>query len=310
MRDESDSSPDLVDYLREVSRHPLLTPDEEIALGRQMASGQSAARSLVAGVELTPQREAELRRLVADGETARQRLIESNLRLVVSIARQYQGRGLSLLDLIQEGNIGLQIGVEKFDWRKGFRLSTYVYWWIRQGIVRALANDGRLIRLPVHTGDLLRKASAADQRLHAELGREPTLHEVAEQVGIEPERLRDLRALVAVPASLDAPLNDDSELTRGDTVADDDALRAMQSAGEADDLTAQVAGALERLPARERDLLRLRYGLSHPGGLSLAQIGKRLGITRERARQIEGQALRRLRGNARLKRALSDLVSA
>jgi RNA polymerase primary sigma factor len=280
------ASDELSDYLREIALHPLLTPQEEIELAQQMLEGGCEER-----------------------ERARRRLIESNLRLVVSIARHYRGRGLSLADLIQEGNIGLQTGVSKFDWRKGFRLSTYVYWWIRQAMTRALANDSRLIRLPVHAGELLREASQTEQRLAAELGIEPSLSQVAASMHVQPDRLRQLRLAAGAPVSLDVPVGMDGDRLRAETVADDAAQAAMQSVADTDDLPATVSAALEALPEREREVLSWRYGLARADTSSLVEIGKRLGITRERARQIESQALRRLRQNAGLRRAMLEHAS-
>jgi RNA polymerase primary sigma factor len=280
-------SEDLSDYMREIAQHPLLTPQEEIELSRQMLEGGCAER-----------------------EQARHRLIESNLRLVVSIARRYRGHGLSLADLIQEGNIGLQTGIDKFDWRKGFRLSTYVYWWIRQAMTRALANDSRMIRLPVHVGELLREASQTEHRLAVELGFEPTLSQVAAAMHMEPDHLRHIRLAAGAPASLDMPFGLDSDLSRAETVTDDAALAAMQAVADSDDLPGTVSAALEELPEREREVLRWRYGLATADTRSLAEIGKRLGVTRERARQIEGQALRRLRNNAGLRRAMLEHANA
>lgn len=298
---------DLSEYLREISRYPLLTADEEACLARQVAEGGKAARRL-AKADLTDAEQAALQERIDDGLAARQRLVESNLRLVVSIAGHYHGRGLSLQDLIQEGNIGLQIGVERFDWRKGYRLSTYIYWWIRQAITRALANDSRIIRLPVHAGEMLRNASQAEVELGAELGRPPTLLEVARRVGVRPQRLHAIRAAASTPESLDQPLSTDSALTRGDTVADEQADDSMEATEDVSDLRQSLGAALECLPERERDVVTLHYGVGSVHPWTFDEIGKRIGVTRERARQIENQALRRLRNNAQLRRALVELT--
>jgi RNA polymerase primary sigma factor len=303
-------SADWRQYLREIAQHPLLEPAEELKLARQMDAGRQAARLDRSAKDVSSDRRADLEQLIETGRRARERLIESNLRLVVSLAGRYAGRGLSLQDLIQEGNIGLQLGIDKYNWRKGFRLSTYVYWWIRQAMTRALANTGRLIRLPAHVGDLLRRGALLEQRLEADLGRKPGLAELAAEVGVNPERLHAIRIAASTPASLDTPLARDSERTRGETVPDDRALNMMQSVTEHDELSDQVAAALDDLPAREREVLRLHYGLGGTNGASLTEIGAHFGVTRERARQIEGQALRRLRGDSRLRRALVDLQSA
>ena len=307
---------DLTEYLREISDYPLLTADEETRLARAMAEGAKAGRKLQklrqavsnsADTESTSE-EATLEQQVRAGLAARQRLVESNLRLVVSIAGHYRGRGLSLQDLIQEGNIGLQTGVEKFDWRKGYRLSTYIYWWIRQAMTRALANDSRTIRLPVHAGEMLRSAAQAEQQLASELGRPPTLVEVAERVGVQPQRLHAIRAAASRPESLDEPLTTDTSLTRGDTVADEQAGDPLEFTEDAADLQQSLDAALQHLPERERDVLTLHYGVgtSHPW--TLDEIGKRIGVTRERARQIESQAMRRLRNNTQLRRALVEIT--
>jgi RNA polymerase primary sigma factor len=300
---------DLTAYLREISQYPLLTPQEELCLARQMDEGAKAARKVARRRRSasTPEK-LELELQIAAGLAARQRLIESNLRLVVSIAGRHRGRGLSLQDLIQEGNIGLQSGIERFDWRKGYRLSTYVYWWIRQAMTRALANDSRTIRLPVHAGEMLRSAAQAEQDLSAELGRAPTLEETAKRAGVQPERLRAIRFAASAPESLDAPLSSETTLTRADGLADDHAGDALDFAEHVTDLQESISTALDRLPERERNVVKLHYGVGTPRTWTLAEIGECMGVTRERARQIESQALRRLRNNAQLRRALVELT--
>jgi len=301
---------DLTTYLHEISQYPLLNPEEEIRLARKMEEGFKASRRLAKqhGCTYTSEETAALERQVTAGLAARRHLVESNLRLVVSIAGRYRGRGLSLQDLIQEGNIGLQSGVARFDWRKGYRLSTYIYWWIRQAMTRALANDSRTIRLPVHASEMLRSAAQAEQDLAAELGRLPTLGEVAERAGIQPERLRAIRFAASAPESLNAPIGGDTSLTRGDAVADDHASDALEHAEDTSDLKERIDAALDRLPVRERSVVKLHYGVDDQHPCTLAEIGQRMGVTRERARQIEGQAMRRLRNNAELQRALVELT--
>jgi len=303
---------DLTEYLREISSYPLLTADEETRLARDMAEGATAGRMLAklrktAHTEMTVE-EVALERQVRAGLSARKRLVESNLRLVVSIAGHYRGRGLSFQDLIQEGNIGLQTGIEKFDWRKGYRLSTYIYWWIRQAMTRALANDSRTIRLPVHAGEMLRTATQAEQQLAAELDRQPTLVEVAERVGVRPQRLHAVRVVASTPESLDEPLTNDTGLTRADTIADEKSGDPLDLIEDTADLQQSLGAALQYLPERERDVVKLHYGVgtSHPW--TLDEIGKRMGVTRERARQIESQAMRRLRHNTQLRRALVEIT--
>jgi RNA polymerase primary sigma factor len=305
---ESEAAPgDISDYLHEIAEYPLLTADEEIQLARQLADGRCAARRIAAAP--APADREKLEQQARAGALARRRLIESNLRLVVSVARRYSGRGLSLQDLIQEGNIGLQTGIEKYEWRKGYRLSTYIYWWIRQAITRALANDSRTIRLPVHAGELLRRASQTKQQLQAELGHEPTEAQIAARVGIHPERLQAIRRVAATPGSLDMPLGEESTSTRADTLVDEAATYPLELVGEAADLERSVDAVVEELPERERYVLKLHYGLGRTAALTLAEIGKQMGISRERARQIESQAFRRLRGDMRVRHAFVEMAT-
>jgi RNA polymerase primary sigma factor len=281
-------------YLREISRTPLLTAEEEIALAKQLEAGIEASAQLAQAPADAATR-ARLEAAVRAGEAARKRLTESNLRLVVSVARRYLGRGLAFLDLVQEGNLGLQRAVEKYDWHRGFRFSTYAFWWIRQAVSRAVAEQARTIRLPVHVVEQLTRIYNTMQRLHEELGREPTAVEIAARLGVEPERIRDALRAAQVPISLDVPISEADETTVADLIADA-AVQAPAEAAEEAALTRTLDQALhEQLTPREALVLRLRYGLADETPHTLSEIAAEVGVSRERARQIEAEALRKLR---------------
>ncbi|MGZ4399616.1 MAG: sigma-70 family RNA polymerase sigma factor [Gaiellaceae bacterium] len=254
-------------FLNEISRYALLSAAEEVDLAKRVERGDSAAK---------------------------ERMINANLRLVVSIAKRYQGQGLSLLDLIQEGILGLIRAVEKFDWRRGFKFSTYATWWIRQAVARALADKARTIRMPVHIVERMQKMNRAERTLWMELGREPTLEEIAEEASLPIEQAREVKAAARASASLDQPVGESDDAVFGDFVAGDDPLpeERVESSLRSQALTV----ALQALPERERHVLVLRYGLVDEEPKTLEEIGKRLGLTRERVRQIELESLRRLAG--------------
>jgi RNA polymerase primary sigma factor len=281
-------------YLREISQTPLLTAEEEVELAKQLEAGTEAKERLAAGAVDDAERD-RLEEAVRVGDAARRRLIESNLRLVVSVARRYLGRGLLFLDLVQEGNLGLQRAVSKYDWRRGFRFSTYAYWWIRQAVSRAVADQGRTIRLPVHVIEQLTRQYNTARELHQELGREPTAIEVAERLGVEPEKVREAFRAAKVPISLETPISEEDELTVADFIADANALTPAQQAEEG--VLAQTLGdALQQhLSPRESQVLRMRFGLVDGQPHTLGEIADELGISRERVRQIEAESLRRLR---------------
>jgi RNA polymerase primary sigma factor len=294
-------------YLREISRNPLLTAEEEVELAQQLEAGKDARAQLENGVQDDEQRGA-LEKLVEVGEEARRRLIESNLRLVVSVARKYLGRGLSFLDLVQEGNIGLQRGVDKYDWRRGFRFSTYAYWWIRQAVSRAVAEQSRTIRLPVHVVEQLTKLYNVARELERDLGRQPTPAEIGAQMGISGERVEEAFRAARVPISLETSIGDEGDSTLADLVADDLGRGPAEEAEETVFGQALDRSLAERLTQREADVLRLRYGLSDNHERTLAEVGKELGISRERARQLEAEAMRKLRRDVSFRHELRDAL--
>jgi len=292
-------------YLREISRTPLLTAEEEVTLAQELENGKDARARLESGIS-DPDERTRLERGVAIGQAARTRLIESNLRLVVSVARKYLGRGLSFLDLVQEGNIGLQRGVDKYDWRRGFRFSTYAYWWIRQAVSRAVSEQSRTIRLPVHVVEQLTKLYNAARELEHQLGRRPTPEEIGQRMGISAERVQDAFRAARVPISLEKTLGDENDATLADIVADE---IGPAPADEAEDTVFGQAldrSLAERLTPREAEVLRLRFGLADNRERTLAEVGQELGISRERARQLEAVAIQKLRRDVPFRREFQE----
>jgi len=287
-------------YLQEIGRYPLLTPQQEVELAMQVEAGLRADERLADGVELAATEKVVLQRAVRLADRARKRLVESNLRLVVSIAKKYVGRGLSLLDLIQEGNLGLIRAVEKFDYRRGFKFSTYATWWIRQAVTRALADQARTIRVPVHMVETINKLARAQRALMQELGREPTIEEISIEMEIAPGKVSELRRIALDPVSLQTPLGEEDDSTLGDFVEDRDAEVPVEVA--AFKLLQEYLGlALEGLNDRERQVLIMRFGLADGRVKTLEQVGAHFKVTRERVRQIETKALAKLRQPARSK---------
>jgi RNA polymerase primary sigma factor len=295
-------------YLNDIGRHQLLTKDDEFELGELVQAGMAARAALAEGTDLTAAQRTRLRRQLREGEDATTRFVHSNLRLVVSIAKKYQSSGLPLLDLVQEGNLGLMHAVEKFDARKGFKFSTYATWWIRQAITRGVANSAATIRLPVHAGDLLKLYDRTRAQLEVQLQRRPTLAEIAEEMGHPVDRVAEMVSTGRVTASLDEEVHDDG----GATLAD---LRAIADDRPDEDAMASTAeGAVQELLGaalddRERRVLTLRYGLDRGEPRTLEQVGEAFGLTRERIRQIEARALAKLRHPASAAAALAELAS-
>jgi RNA polymerase primary sigma factor len=281
-------------YLQEIGRVALLSAAEEVELAERMERGHAAAKRMASGEDLTPQLRQALKLDVVSGQEARRHLIQANLRLVVSIAKKYIGRGLSLLDLIQEGNIGLMRAVEKFDYRKGNRFSTYATWWIRQAVTRALAEQGRTIRLPVHMSESVGQVKRAAERLAQALERQPSAEEIATALGQPIDRIERVLEAARRPISLETPVGEDGEHTLGDFLQDDELPTPADFASQ-QLLRQDLAAALDHLNERERRIIDLRYGLADGQRRTLEEVGRVLGMTRERARQIEAEALRRLR---------------
>jgi RNA polymerase primary sigma factor len=294
-------------YLREISASPLLTGEEEVELAKQLEAGKAAREALEAG-DVSADDRGRLERAAALGDSARRRLIESNLRLVVSVARKYLGRGMLFLDLVQEGNIGLQRAVDKYDWRRGFRFSTYAYWWIRQAVSRAVADQARTIRLPVHVIEQLTKQHNVARALHQKLGREPTIEEVATEMGVDAERVRQAAVAAKVPISIEMPLNDEDESTVADLIADATARAPAQEAEETVLAEALDEALRTHLNPRAAEVLRLRFGLTDGEPRTLGEIAEMVGVSRERVRQIEAEALHKLRADKPFMRAFRDYV--
>ena len=291
-------------YLREIGRVPLLTAREEVELAMAMESGKFALQKRIAlreRGELDPASDRELRLEINRGEIGRRRLAEANLRLVVSVAKKYIGRGMSLLDLIQEGNIGLIRAVEKFDYHKGYKFSTYATWWIRQAITRAIADQARTIRIPVHMVETINKLTRTARRLLQELGREPTAEEIAADMGIPADKVREIMKVSQEPVSLETPIGEEEDSHLGDFIPDDGTLAPAEAASH-QLLKEQVEDVLASLTSRERRVLQLRFGLDDGRGRTLEEVGKEFGVTRERIRQIEAKALRKLRHPSRSKK--------
>ena len=282
-------------YLTDIGQYTLLTKEDEVRLAKAIEAGKLAQGEMEGAKTLTATKRRELRKAIREGEVAERAFVQSNLRLVVSIAKKYQASGLPLLDLIQEGNLGLMHAVEKFDWRKGFKFSTYATWWIRQAITRGIANTGRTIRLPVHAGDTLARLQKARSRLELKFGRPATLAELAKEVEMPEDKVTEALRFAAEPLSLSEPLREDGDAELGDVVEDRSAESPFEVAATAL-LPEEIQRLLAPLDEREREILRLRFGLDGSGeGRTLEEVGEHFNLTRERIRQIEARAMSKLR---------------
>jgi RNA polymerase primary sigma factor len=287
-------------YLREIGRVPLLVAAEEVALAKRIEAGVEASVQLAeldaAGAlgDLDPGEARRLQRLPDDGDDAKSGLIQANLRLVVSIAKRYVGRGMQLLDLIQEGNMGLMRAVEKFDYTKGFKFSTYATWWIRQAITRSIADQARTIRIPVHMVESINRVHRVQRQMVQQLERDPTVDELAEEVGMSPDRVREIQRISLDPLSLDSPVGEEDDSYLADFIKDDGAVEPDDAATR-QMLQNEVRKVLDELNDREKDVVIMRFGLDDEQPRTLEEVGKQFGVTRERIRQIESKTLAKLR---------------
>ena len=282
-------------YLKEIGKVPLLTRGEEVDLARKNETGEEASTRLRdKGDKLSREELRALRRQERIGQEARRKLVEANLRLVVSIAKRYVGRGMLFLDLIQEGNLGLIRAVEKFDFRRGYKFSTYATWWIRQAITRAIADQARTIRIPVHMVENINKLTRVQRQLLQELGREPTPEETAEHMELTPEKVRAIIKVSQEPVSLETPIGEEGDAHLGDFIEDTDAVVPIDAASFIL-LQEQIDGVLNSLNEREKEVIRLRFGLTDDHSRTLEEVGREFGVTRERIRQIEFKTLAKLR---------------
>jgi len=303
-------------YLKEIGKVPLLSPDEEISLAQAMSAGNEAARHLAelkrqreAGEEVTAtaEEEAAWEKDYKKGEAAKQKLAEANLRLVVSIAKRYVGRGMLFLDLIQEGNLGLIKAVEKFDYTKGYKFSTYATWWIRQAITRAIADQARTIRIPVHMVETINKVIRVSRQLLQELGHDPTPNEISAEMGMPVEKVREILKIAQEPVSLETPIGEEEDSHLGDFIPDEGASEPSEAASFTL-LKEQLMDVLSTLTPREEKVLKLRFGIEDGRTRTLEEVGKEFNVTRERIRQIEAKALRKLRHPSRSKK-LKDFLN-
>ena len=298
-------------YLKEIGKVNLLSSDEEIELAQAMDAGNAAKEQLAelqaAGEEIPSEVQAELDKAIKKGERAKQRLAEANLRLVVSIAKRYVGRGMQFLDLIQEGNLGLIKAVEKFDYTKGYKFSTYATWWIRQAITRAIADQARTIRIPVHMVETINKVIRVSRQLLQELGHDPTPEEIAEEMSMPVERVREILKIAQEPVSLETPIGEEEDSHLGDFIPDEDASEPAEAASFTL-LKEQLVEVLSTLTPREEKVLKLRFGIEDGRTRTLEEVGKEFNVTRERIRQIEAKALRKLRHPSRSKK-LKDFLN-
>ena len=294
-------------YLKEIGKVNLLTPEEELSLAKRMADGETAKEQLEEiGEEIDEDTKKQIDLLIADGEKAKKSLAEANLRLVVSIAKRYVGRGMLFLDLIQEGNLGLIKAVDKFDYTKGYKFSTYATWWIRQAITRAIADQARSIRIPVHMVETINKLVRVSRQLVQELGREPTPEELAKELNMPVDKVREISKISQEPVSLETPIGEEEDSHLGDFIPDEDAPAPSEAASFVL-LKEQLGAVLETLSEREAKVLRLRFGLDDGRARTLEEVGKEFDVTRERIRQIEAKALRKLRHPSRSKK-LKDFL--
>ena len=298
-------------YLKEIGKVNLLTSEEEIALAQKMDAGNTAKEQLEElekiGDEVPEEVKKELNKLIREGERAKQKLAEANLRLVVSIAKRYVGRGMQFLDLIQEGNLGLIKAVEKFDYTKGYKFSTYATWWIRQAITRAIADQARTIRIPVHMVETINKVIRVSRQLLQELGHDPTPEEIAEEMNMPVERVREILKIAQEPVSLETPIGEEEDSHLGDFIPDEDASEPAEAASFTL-LKEQLVEVLSTLTPREEKVLKLRFGIEDGRTRTLEEVGKEFNVTRERIRQIEAKALRKLRHPSRSKK-LKDFLN-
>jgi RNA polymerase primary sigma factor len=285
-------------YLKEIGKVPLLSAEEEVDLAKRIEAGLFASEKLLTEAHLSASLRRDLEAIEYDGTVAKRKLVEANLRLVVSIAKRYVGRGMLFLDLIQEGNLGLIRAVEKFDYTKGFKFSTYATWWIRQAITRAIADQARTIRIPVHMVETINKLIRIQRQLLQDLGREPTPEEVGTEMDLSPEKVLEIQKLAREPVSLDTPVGEEDDSQLGDFIEDSDAIVPIDAASFIL-LQEQLDTVLAGLSERERQVIRLRFGLADGHQRTLEEVGKEFGVTRERIRQIESKTLSKLRHPSR-----------